>query len=43
MPESVVINLVSDDGDSLTGTESDNENEKCHTEICHTEICLAMK
>ena len=33
MPEHVVINLVSDDDDSLTGTASENENE----------ICLAMK
>ena len=33
MPEPVVINLDSDDDDSLKGTASENENE----------ICLAMK
>ena len=33
MPEPVVINLESDDDDSLKGTTRENENE----------ICLAMK
>ena len=33
MPESMVINLVSDDDDSLTGTASENEYD----------ICLALK
>ena len=38
MPEPVVIILVSDYDDLLTGTASENENE-----MCYTEICLDMK
>ena len=34
MPEPVVINLVSVDDDWLTGTASENKNQRFHTEIC---------
>ena len=38
MLEHMVINLVSDDDDSLTDTTSENEYE-----VSRIEICLAMK